>query len=89
MKNRWYPIGMLNQASTDLGEFNGWQSGSIETVSAPDTWIVCKVRIADTLVTLEAWCDEHVEETQSSTGEAGKGEGLSKKWVAHVRPRPR
>jgi hypothetical protein len=65
IKDKWYPIGMLNQANTDLGEFNGWESGNIETVSAPNTWIVCKVKIGDKLVTLEAWYDENVANDES------------------------
>lgn len=68
--DKWYSIGMLNQANTDLGEFNGWQSGSIETVSAPNTWIVCKVKIGDKLVTLETWYDEHVAVNDESEEDA-------------------
>jgi hypothetical protein len=69
IKDKWYAIGMLNQANTDLGEFNGWQSGNIETVSAPNTWIVCKVKIGDKLVALEAWYDDNVAVNDESEDE--------------------
>jgi hypothetical protein len=68
IKDTWYPIGMLNQANTELGEFNGWEAGNIETVSAPNTWIACKVKIGDKFVTLETWYDEHIANDESEDG---------------------
>ncbi len=64
----WYPIGQLNQANTELCEFNGWESGTIETVSAPNTWIARKVKVGDKLVTLEGWYDENIANDDSEDG---------------------
>jgi len=43
-----------------LTEFNGWEKGSIESVSAPNTWIACKIKVGDKLINLETWYDEHI-----------------------------
>jgi hypothetical protein len=60
VSGKWYAIGLLNQANTELCEFNGWETGNIESVSPPNTWLACKVSVAGKLITLEAWYDEHI-----------------------------
>lgn len=46
------------------------KSGNIETVSATNTWIVCKVKIGDKLVTLESWYDENIAANDESEDNA-------------------
>jgi hypothetical protein len=69
-------IGQLNQANSDLCAFNGWDDEKAEkdekgmvkcaSVSLPNTWLQCTVKVNDKPITLAAWYDEHVANNDST-----------------------